>query len=383
MLLYFLFLVFQNHGVFPRRILPIPTYFANFNLHSSNFNNFFSHHALANVYQGNSELVNIVNYYPNRRVSILTEVKDEPGSFYEILRYFWKYDINLTHIESRPSPSIGDVNVDKLLETLRARCNNLLVLDEQNVPWFPRHISELDGVVSRTMDAGADLESDHPGFNDLDYRKRREELASISKQHQYGTEIPHINYSKKEIETCTSYTTGKRYFKLFDGKNRIPIETCNRSIIIKGFFECISISNILHESRPLYTPEPDICHELIGHVPMFADPDFADFSQEIGLASLGASDEVIKKLATCYWHSVEFGLVRGRDGTAKAYGAGLLSSFGEIQHACKTIHDSGTLELNKLENIQSLPIYLPWDPNVASETSYPITTYQPKYFIAE
>lgn len=112
---------------------------------------------------------------------------------------------------------------------------------------------------------------------------------------------------------------------------------------------------------------------------MFADQDFADFSQEIGLASLGASDEEVKRLATCYWFSVEFGLVKERNGKGvKAYGAGLLSSFGELEYSCSgkdTIGDSCAP--------QPRPTLLPWDPKVAADTPYPICTYQPTYFVAD
>lgn len=105
---------------------------------------------------------------------------------------------------------------------------------------------------------------------------------------------------------------------------------------------------------------------------MFADQSFADFSQEIGLASLGASDDEIEKLARCYWHSVEFGLCQ-EDGKKKAYGAGLLSSFGELEYACDDKHPGA----------DEPPEVKPWEPEVAAHQEFPITSYQPTYFLAE
>jgi phenylalanine-4-hydroxylase len=101
---------------------------------------------------------------------------------------------------------------------------------------------------------------------------------------------------------------------------------------------------------------------------MFANDDFADFSQEIGLASLGASEIELKRLAAIYWFTIEFGMCKDSNGLLKAYGAGIMSSFGELEHC-----------------LSDKPKYQRFDPYVvaADHVNFPISSMQNLYFVAD
>eukprot|EP00817_Percolomonadidae_sp_ATCC50343_P004871 CAMPEP_0117430206 /NCGR_PEP_ID=MMETSP0758-20121206/9736_1 /TAXON_ID=63605 /ORGANISM="Percolomonas cosmopolitus, Strain AE-1 (ATCC 50343)" /LENGTH=374 /DNA_ID=CAMNT_0005217975 /DNA_START=150 /DNA_END=1271 /DNA_ORIENTATION=+ len=279
------------------------------------------------------------------------------------------------------------------------------LLSDNTVPWFPRVIKDIDDFSTEILEYGGALDSDHPGFSDPEYRKRREMISDIALSYKHGEPIPRVEYTEDEVKTW-----GKVYEKLTElfpthgcrevnhifplleencgySPTNIPqLEDVSQFLQETTGFSLRPVTGLLtardflgglafrvfhstqyirHHSAPLYTPEPDIIHELMGHAPLLADPDFAAFSQEIGLASLGQSEEDVTKLATLYWFTVEFGLCLEGE-SLKAYGAGLLSSFGELEYCLS-------------DKPKVLPLELP----EASELEYPITEFQPTYFAAK
>ncbi len=154
------------------------------------------------------------------------------------------------------------------------------------------------------------------------------------------------------------------------------------------FFDCLrnrtfpTTISIRPADRLDYLPEPDIFHDVAGHVPMHTDHAFAETLVRFGECAhtaaelvAGIRDErqqvrrltsIIRAMARFFWFTVEFGLMRAKDGL-RVYGSGLLSSFGEIEHAIESAE------------VQRYPIQLEW----AINQSFEIDHYQPLLFVVD
>jgi phenylalanine-4-hydroxylase len=132
-----------------------------------------------------------------------------------------------------------------------------------------------------------------------------------------------------------------------------------------------------------YLPEPDIFHDLAGHVPMHTDPVFADVLVRIGEVAHGAAlsvlevpdlaertrrmESIIKAMARFFWFTIEFGLMRAPQGGVRVYGSGLLSSRDEIAHAVES------------RDVQRHPFQMEWVVNQYFEIDH----FQPLLFVID
>lgn len=226
------------------------------------------------------------------------------------------------------------------------------------------------------------LDPDHPGFRDPEYRQRRNGIAQIALRYRVGDPVPEAHYTEAEQDVwrvvrqnldplhvtyaCREYRECARQLKL--SPERIPqLREVNEKLARLTGFQMIPVAGLVtdrrflsslgqglflatqyirHHSTPLYTPEPDVVHELIGHAATFAHPGFAAVNRAFGKAVARMSDAAVQRAARVYWFTMEFGLVR-EDGGLRAYGAGLLSSFGELG-TCTTEPEHRPFDLERM-----------------------------------
>jgi phenylalanine-4-hydroxylase len=244
------------------------------------------------------------------------------------------------------------------------------------------------------------LAHDHPGANDPVYRARRNEIAAGALKWKPGEPAPVIAYtdaeqhvwrtvcrelaSKHERYAVSEYCEAKLQvglpteripslddvsdllepvsgWRYLPAAGLVPLAQFYRSLADRRFY---STQYVRHPDVPLYTPEPDIIHEVIGHGHLLATPTFGELHRLAGEAARRLEDEEnLKFLSKVFWFSLEFGTVV-EDSELRAYGAGILSSYGEIE------------EFRAMD-------HRPLDLIEMGTADYDITAYQPVLYRAD
>jgi phenylalanine-4-hydroxylase len=245
-----------------------------------------------------------------------------------------------------------------------------------------------------------ELAGDHPGACDPAYRERRNHIAARAVAWKPGEPTPRIEYTEAEHEVwrivsrelapkhekyaCRDFREAAAALDL--PKDHIPqLDEVTASlrpltgwryhaaaglVPLRDFLGSLgdrifhSTQYIRHGAMPLYTPEPDLIHEVIGHGNLLASPRFAAIKQAAGTAAQRVeTDAALQFLADVFWFTIEFGVMR-EDGEIRAYGAGILSSYGEIEEfRGAELRPLDLLDMGTLE--------------------YDITKYQPVLFCAD
>ena len=211
-----------------------------------------------------------------------------------------------------------------------------------------------------------ELPTDHPGVSDPHYVGRRNHIAELSADLAIGTRPPIVEYTPTENDVWSTvhaaltslhaeYAVAEyrraaevldlptdRVPQLADVSDRLTELTGWRLCAVPGlvstaeFFGALadrcfpSSQYVRHASVPFYTPEPDVIHELIGHANSLASPRIAGLYERAGHVAGRLKDpHLAELLGRVFWFTLEFGVAL-ESGALRTYGAGLLSSYGEI-----------------------------------------------------